>query len=64
MKWQEVREKLHDKEYHNLYSSSSIIRMIKSKRMKLAGHVACMGAEDYVEDFVGKSRKKEVIRKT
>jgi hypothetical protein len=32
--------KLHNKELHNLYSSSNIIRMIKSRRMRRAGHVA------------------------
>jgi hypothetical protein len=31
---------LHDKELHNLYSSPSLIRMIKSRRMRWAGHVA------------------------
>jgi hypothetical protein len=44
-KWDEVTggwRKLHN-ELHNLYSSPSIIRMIKSRRMRLAGHVACMG---------------------
>jgi hypothetical protein len=35
--------KLHNEEIHNLYSSPSIIRMIKSSRMRLAGHVALMG---------------------
>jgi hypothetical protein len=30
-------------ELHNLYSSPSIIRMIKSRRMRWAGHVARMG---------------------
>jgi hypothetical protein len=35
--------KLHNEELRDLYSSSSIIRIIKSKRMKLAGHVARMG---------------------
>jgi hypothetical protein len=35
--------KLHNEELHNLYSSSSIIRMIKSRRMRWAWHVARMG---------------------
>jgi transcription termination factor 2 len=37
--------KLHNEELHNLYSSPSIIRMIKSRRMRWAGHVARMGEE-------------------
>jgi hypothetical protein len=35
--------KLHNEELHNLYFSPSIIRMIKSGRMRWAGHVARMG---------------------
>jgi hypothetical protein len=35
----EVR-KLHNEEFHNLYSSPNIIRMIKSRRMRWAWHVA------------------------
>jgi hypothetical protein len=35
--------KLHDEELHNLYSSPNIIIMIKSRRMRWAGHVARMG---------------------
>jgi hypothetical protein len=35
--------KLHNEELHNLYSSSSIIRMIKSERMRWTWHVARMG---------------------
>jgi hypothetical protein len=35
--------KLHNKELHNLYSSRNIIRIIKSMRMRWAGHVARMG---------------------
>jgi hypothetical protein len=35
--------KLHNEELHNLYYSPSIIRMIKSRRMRWAGHVARMG---------------------
>jgi hypothetical protein len=34
---------LHNEELRNLYSSPSIIRMMKSKRMRWAGHVARMG---------------------
>jgi hypothetical protein len=33
---------LHNEEIHNLYSSPSIIRMIRSRRMRWAGHVARM----------------------
>jgi hypothetical protein len=35
--------KLHNKELHDLYSSPSIIRIIKLRRMTWAGHVARMG---------------------
>jgi hypothetical protein len=35
--------KLHNEELRNLYFSPSIIRMIKSRRMRLAGHVARLG---------------------
>jgi hypothetical protein len=38
-----VWRKLHNEELHNLYSSQSIIRMIKSRRMRWIGHVARMG---------------------
>jgi hypothetical protein len=34
---------LHNEELHNLYSSSSIISMIKSRRMRWTGHVARKG---------------------
>jgi hypothetical protein len=35
--------KLHNEELHGLYSSPSIIRVIKAKRMIWAGHVARIG---------------------
>jgi hypothetical protein len=34
--------KLHNEEFHNLYSSPSIIRVVKSRRMRWAGHIARM----------------------
>jgi len=35
--------RLHNEELHNLYASPHIIKVIKSRRMKCAGHVARMG---------------------
>jgi hypothetical protein len=40
--------KLHNEELHNLYSSPSIIRMMKSRRMRWARHVAQMGKEEFI----------------
>jgi hypothetical protein len=39
--------KLHNMEVNDLYSSPSIVRVIKSKRMRWAGHVARMGKRKY-----------------
>jgi hypothetical protein len=36
-------KRLHNKELCDLYSSPHIIQVIKSIRMRLTGHVACMG---------------------
>jgi hypothetical protein len=38
--------KLHDEDLLALYSSPSIFRMIKSRRMRWAGHVARIGGEE------------------
>jgi hypothetical protein len=37
--------RLHNEELNDLYSSPNIIRVIKSRRMRGAGHVARMGEE-------------------
>jgi hypothetical protein len=56
--------KLHNEELCDLYSSLSIIRMIKSKRMKWAGHVARMEIRGMDLGHGGKVRKKEPTGKT
>jgi hypothetical protein len=55
--------KLHNEELHILYSSPDIIRQIKSRRMRWAGHVARMG-EECEQGFDGKARRKETTWKT
>jgi hypothetical protein len=37
--------RLHNEELNDLYSSPNIIRVIKSRRLRWAGHVARMGEE-------------------
>jgi hypothetical protein len=54
--------KLHNEELHNLYSLPSIIRIIKSRRMRWAGHVARMGEKRNVcRLLVGKSEEKRPL---
>jgi hypothetical protein len=51
---------LHNEEFHNLCSSSNIIRQIKSRRMRWAGHVARMGGHrKFYKVFVGKPKGKK-----
>jgi hypothetical protein len=57
--------KLHNGELHNLNSSPDIIRKIKSRRLRKAGHVARMGEGRKVyRGLVRKTRRKETSRKT
>jgi hypothetical protein len=56
--------KLHNKELHNLYFSPSIIRKIKSRRMRLAVHVAKHGEKGNARMvLVGKSEGKRPLRR-
>jgi hypothetical protein len=64
VKSDEVTEwrKLNNEELHILYSSSYIIRHNKSRRMRLAGHVARMREEREVyRVLVGKSEGKRPL---
>jgi hypothetical protein len=54
--------KLHNEELHNLCSSPSIIRMIKSRRMRWAGHVARIGEKrNAYRILVGKPERKRPL---
>jgi hypothetical protein len=56
--------KLHNEELHDLYSSPSVIRIIKSRRMRWAGHVARMGEKRNVYRLlVGKREGKKPLGK-
>jgi hypothetical protein len=44
-------KKLHNEELNDLYSSPSIIRIIKSRRMREVGHVARRGKRGTLIDF-------------
>jgi hypothetical protein len=43
--------KLHNDELHSLYSSPNIVGVIKSRRMRRAGHVASMGEGEVLRGF-------------
>jgi hypothetical protein len=57
--------KLHNEELRDLYSSPSIIKIIKSRRMRWARHVARMGEKRNAYRLFGwKARGKETTGKT
>jgi hypothetical protein len=47
--------KLPNKELNDLYSLSNMVRVVKSRRMNWAGHVACMGGYRYAQGVGGKA---------
>jgi hypothetical protein len=51
--------KLHNEELSNLYFSPNIVWMIKSRRMRWAGHVACMGEGRCTGFCWGNLRKRD-----
>jgi hypothetical protein len=58
VKWR----KLHNEELHDPYSSPTIVRMIKSRRMRWAGHVARMGRGEVYTGFLwGNLRVREPL---
>jgi hypothetical protein len=54
--------RLHSEELHNLYTSSNIIRVIESKRMRWVGHVAFIeGMRSAYNILVGKTKGKILL---
>jgi hypothetical protein len=54
--------KLHNDELHSLYASPNIFRVIKSRRMRWAGHVARMGkGRDIYRVLVKRSEEKRQL---
>jgi hypothetical protein len=55
--------KLHNDELHSLYSQPNIVRVIKSRRMRWAGHVARMGRGEVFTGFwLGSPKVRELGR--
>jgi hypothetical protein len=58
--WKKSWRKLHNEELHNLYSTPSIIRVIMSRWMKWAAHVARIGEKrNAYRILVGKREGKK-----
>jgi len=56
--------RLHNEELNDLYSSPNIVRVIKSRRVRWAGHVARMGKErGAYRVLVGKPEGKRPLRR-
>jgi hypothetical protein len=54
--------KLHNEELNDLYSLPNIVRVVKSRRMRWAGHVASMGVDRGVHRvLVGKPEGKRPL---
>jgi len=55
---------LHNEEFHNLHASPNIIRVIKLRRMRWAGHVTRMEEIRYAYNIsVGKPERKRTLRR-
>jgi hypothetical protein len=54
--------KLHNDELHSMYSSPNIVKVIKSRRMRWAGHVARMGeGRGVCRILVGRPKSKKPL---
>jgi hypothetical protein len=66
-KWEEVVggwRRLHNEEFHNLYTSPNTIRVIKSRRLRWSGHVAYLvEMRNAYNILVGKPDGKRPLRR-
>jgi hypothetical protein len=53
--------RLHNEKLNDLYCSPDIVRVIKSRRMRWAGHVGCMGEEGLYRVLEGKLEGKSLL---
>ena len=61
----QCRRKLHNEELNDLYASPNIVWVIKSTKMRWAGHVALMGGKEWrIQGFGGEAWRHETIWKT
>ena len=59
-KWRKIR----NEELNDLYSTPNIVRVIKSRKMRWAGHVACVGEKRGIYTvLVGKPEGKRPLRR-
>jgi hypothetical protein len=57
--------RLHNEKFHNLYTSPNIVRVIKTRRMRWEGHVACIekirnAYKILVENLKGRDHSKNL----
>jgi hypothetical protein len=56
--------RLNNKELHSFYATQNIIGVIEPKRMKWAGHIACVGERRNAYNiFIGKPEEKRILEK-
>jgi hypothetical protein len=56
--------KLHNEDFHSLHSSPNIIRTVKSRRVRWAGHVARIGENSNAYRVLWEKQKETASRKT
>jgi hypothetical protein len=64
-KWWDSGRTLHNEDLRNLYASPNIVRVIRSRRTRCAGHVARMGEmRNGYNILVGEFERKRLLGRT